>query len=238
MNIDKIFKKIWQINGLFILLGLILIFAIIIFEFTNNLFRDEFRQEQTLDLANDDKNTEKWSLGYPEEIPGSKFYLIPLESENKHVEEKSRGMQLYGSGSSYSSNRSKNILFINSVTNKSNWLFESVQQLILSKSILTTQKSEDILIAKAIYYEVINSDTNNDNIYDYTDKRTFALTHPDGSGYSEIISGYNRIVQSVINDEGNLFVIYINNEKVHSMLVDLNNFKIINKAQLPRVKAS
>jgi hypothetical protein len=235
MNTDKIFKRIWNINGLILLLGSISFIAILSYQLTKSIFKDDYRQQQTLDLADDVADEEKWSLGYPQEIHGSEYYFIPLESENRKVEEKSKVLNLYSSN--YIPTRSKNILFISSISNTSHWLFDSVQQLIIQ--IQTLDSDDNIkLNTKAIYYIVVNSDTNNDGIFDSEDKRTFALTKPDGSNYSEIITGYDSIVKAHINEIGNLFVIYINNDKVQSMIVDLTDFKIIDSKQLPRVSDS
>ena len=79
------------------------------------------------------------------------------------------------------------------------------------------------------------NDTNNDKLLDGKDKRTFALSKIDGSNYSEVISGYNRIVESNLNAEGNLFVVFINNDEVYSMLIDLDTFEVISKNMLPKV---
>jgi len=236
MKTDRFLKRIWLANGLIILLGSIALISFLTYQFTKDLFRDDIVQQQTLDLADDTKDEEKWSLGYPDKINGSKYYMLPLQSENKIVEEKTKVYGLYSSD--YSITRSKNVLFINSESNESHWLFDTVQQLIIDIEKLELEIQNRETITKAIYYIVINHDTNNDEIYDLSDKRVFALSKPDGTNYSEILIGFDSIVAVSINDSGNLFLIYINNDKVHSMLVDLSNFNIINKKLLPRVSAS
>ena len=114
-------------------------------------------------------------------------------------------------------------------------LFDSIEQLIIDIKPLVNNKFNKNSITRGISYEVINSDTNKDSKLDYTDKRTFALSKVDGSGYTEIISGYNRIVESSLNSEGNLFVVFINNNEVYSMVIDLLTFKVVNKSSLPKV---
>ena len=96
-------------------------------------------------------------------------------------------------------------------------------------------KEQKVDAPKAVSYEVIKNDTNNDKLLDGKDKRTFALSKIDGSNYSEVISGYNRIVESNLNAEGNLFVVFINNDEVYSMLIDLDTFEVISKSMLPKV---
>lgn len=101
---------------------------------------------------------------------------------------------------------------------------------------MSTQSAESLdFEPRGISYQVIKNDTNNDKILDNKDKRTFALSQIDGSNYTEVISGYNRIVESSVNAEGNLFVVFINNNEVYSMVIDLETFKVISKSMLPKV---
>ncbi|TMO67467.1 hypothetical protein CWC20_21555, partial [Pseudoalteromonas aurantia] len=110
-------------------------------------------------------------------------------------------------------------MFLNDKTNHAKWLFKTTDQLIIEFGALSRYKEFDIRpykeqkvdAPKAVSYEVIKNDTNNDKLLDGKDKRTFALSKIDGSNYSEVISGYNRIVESNLNAEGNLFVVFINN---------------------------
>jgi hypothetical protein len=235
MKTDKVFKWIWNINGLILLLGLILIVVVTFYQLGEYIFKDSPNEQPSLNLATDESGEEKWNLGYPNRIGKTDFYYVPLESEKLYVKKQSRveSFSMYD----YKPTRSKNVIFINSNTNKSNWLFESVQQLITEIHILgKDHKTKSI--TKAISYEVINNDTNKDGVFDNLDKRTFALSRIDGTRYSEIIAGYNRIVESRVNNDGNLFVIFIDNDTVYSMLIDLNTFKILDKGALPRVSDS
>ena len=232
MKTDKVFKWIWNINGLILLLGLIITLFVISYQLSKDIFKDTYNWQPSLNLALNEDGEEKWSLGYPNRIGETEYYYVPLESEKLYVKKQSRVESF--SMFNYKPTRSKNVVFINSNTNKSNWLFESVQQLITEIRLLSNgNKAESI--TKAISYEVINSDTNKDGRFDNSDKRTFALSRVDGTYYSEIIEGYNSIVESRVNNEGNLFVVFIDNDTVYTMLIDLNEFKVISKTALPRV---
>ncbi len=234
MKSDRFFKWIWNFNGLVLFIGIIIFTIFIAYQFTSTFFKDEKVEQPTLNLAEDNQNNEKWSLGYPQYVGNTDFYYIPLESEKLTVEKKSRDIQ-YFNGSGYTPTRSKNVILINSKTNESNWLFKSIDQLILEIKPLIKGEFNVKGIAQGISYVVINNDTNQDGKLSKTDKRTFALSNIDGSGYTEIISGYSRIVKSDLNTEGNLFVVFINNNEVHSMVVDMNTFKVLNKKLLPKV---
>ena len=209
----------------------------VLFQLVSVIFKDQnLIKQTTLNLAQDDNKEENWRLGYPHKISDTDFYFIALESEKLFVE-KSEGLGMYSefSGSSYKPTRSKNVLFINSITNNSVWLFKSIDQLIIDIMPLVDDEFNERAATRAISYEVINSDTNLDNKLDNTDNRTFALSKVDGSNYTEIITDYNRIIESGLNSDGELFVIFINNNVVCSMLVDLITFEILSKKPLPKV---
>lgn len=235
MKSYRFFKWVWNINGLILLSGLIFGVISIAFILVSNLFEYTDTEQPTLNLAQDENAEEKWSLGYPHEIEGSNFYYIPLESEKTSVNSKGRVAKFSSGG--YRATRSKNVIFIDSNTNKSKWLFNTVNQLIIDIKPIkkSTYKSSNV---QTISYEVINNDTNNDGRFDSNDKPTFALSQVNGSHYKEIIEGYSSIVESRLNDEGNLFVVFIDNDKVYSMLIDLNEFKVIDKRPLPKVGGS
>ncbi|MEI4551264.1 hypothetical protein [Pseudoalteromonas spongiae] len=236
MKTDRFFKWIWNFNGLVLFIGIVIGTLFISYQIALVFFKGDVVEQPTLNLAQDDKKEEKWSLGYPRKVGNTDFHFIPLESEKLSVEKKERGRMYENfSGGSYTPTRSKNVLLINGNTNQAAWLFDSIEQLIIDIKPLVNNKFNKNSITRGISYEVINSDTNKDSKLDYTDKRTFALSKVDGSGYTEIISGYNRIVESSLNSEGNLFVVFINNNEVYSMVIDLLTFKVVNKSSLPKV---
>jgi hypothetical protein len=205
------------------------------YEIVTSFYKEEYIEPPTLNLAEDETDEEKWSLGHPNKIGESDFYYIPLESE-KLDESKGTIVEGFGGSSSYfTSTRSKNALFLNGKTNTSKWLFKSVNQLITDIKVVSSYEHSRRSKALALSFEIINSDTNQDGKFDNFDKRTFAISKIDGSNYTEVIEGYSKIVESNLNMEGNLFVVFINNNEVFSMIVNLSNFKIIDKKLLPRV---
>ena len=236
MKSERFFKWIWNFNGLVLFLGISVGVIFIGYEITVSILKDDYVEPQTLNLADDEADEEKWSLGHPNRIGESDFYYIPLESEKLSVESRGTIVEGFGgSGSYYTETRSKNALFLNGKTNTSNWLFKSVNQLITDIRIISESEYSNHSKAFALTYEVINSDTNSDGKFDNFDKRTFAISKIDGSDYVEIIEGYSRIVKSNINSEGDLFVVFINNNEVFSMLVNLDTFKVVSKKALPKV---
>ncbi|MBB1422342.1 hypothetical protein H5200_10470 [Pseudoalteromonas sp. SG43-7] len=242
MNSDKFFKWVWNLNGIILLVGVLIATALISVQLVTTVFNDNDVEPPALNLADDKNEEEKWRLGYPQRVGETDFYYIELESEKLTVEadtERGLGQVVENfSGSSYYKNRptrSKNVMFINGKTNYANWLFDTTDQLITDISPLYLSEFDSQSKAAGIAYHVIKNDTNNDGLLSNEDKSTFALSKIDGSGYSEVLTGYDRILEHAVNEQGNLFMLFIDNAEVFSMLVDLTTFKVIDKRQLPKV---
>ena len=234
MKSDKFFKWIWNVNGLILFVGIVIAVLFISYQLISVLFKNDFVEQPTLNLAQDNKKEEKWSLGYPRKVGKTDFHYIPLESEKLTAEKRSSSIRNFSSGS-YNPTRSKNVLLINGITNKSYWLFKTIDQLIIEIKPFVANEFNENIMTRAISYEVINNDTNQDGKLDNSDKRTYAISKIDGSNYTEIISGYNRIVESELNTDGNLFVVFINNNEVYSMVINLMTFKVLSELSLPKV---
>jgi hypothetical protein len=242
MKSDKFFKWIWNFNGLVLFLGIVISTLFISYQVVTTFVKNNQIEQTTLNLAKDNNNEEKWGLGYPHKIEGTDFYYIPLQSEKLTVETREDVVENFNggitenfSGRSYNPTESKNVLLINSTSNTRRWLFQSTDQLIIQIVPLRSGPYDSETMVLGMSYQVINSDTNQDNKLDHSDKLTFALSKIDGTNYTEIITGYNRIVEYDLNIEGNLFVVFIINDEVYSMVIDMTTFKVINKSSLPRV---
>jgi hypothetical protein len=242
MKSDKFFKWIWNFNGLVLFLGIVITTLFISYQIVTSFFKDDGIERTTLNLAKDSENEEKWSLGSPRKISGTDFYYIALQSEKLTVETRESAVENFNGGGihnfiggNYNPTKSKNVMLINGNTNTRSWLFQSTEQLIIEITPLILDEYNSDNAAIGILYQVINSDTNQDSKLDNSDKPTFALSKVDGTNYTEIITGYNNIVQSDLNIEGNLFVVFTNNNEVYSMVIDMITFKVISKSPLPKV---
>lgn len=237
MKSDNFFKWVWNLNGIILLVGVLIATALISVQLVETIFSDNYVEPPALNLADDKNEEEKWRLGFPQRVGKTDFYYIELESEKLTVEaseqDESNVRAMFSS--KYQATRSKNVMFINGKTNYANWLFSSTEQLITDIFPLYLSEYDSQSEAAGIAYHVIKSDTNNDGILSNEDKSTFALSKIDGSGYSQTLSGFDRILEHNVNEQGNLFILFIDNAEVFSMLIDLTTFKVIDKRQLPKV---
>ncbi|MBB1308995.1 hypothetical protein H5162_06015 [Pseudoalteromonas sp. SR41-8] len=237
MNSDKFFKWVWNLNGIILLVGVLIATALISVKLVTTVFNDNDVEPPALNLADDKNEEEKWRLGYPRRVGETDFYYIELESEKLTVEASIQAESEVRAmfSSKYKPTRSKNVMFINGKTNYANWLFDTTDQLITDISPLYLSEFDSQSKAAGIAYHVIKNDTNNDGLLSNEDKSIFALSKIDGSGYSEVLTGFDRILERAVNEQGNLFMLFIDNAEVFSMLVDLTTFKVIDKRQLPKV---
>lgn len=237
MNSDKFFKWVWNLNGIILLVGVLIATALISVQLVTTVFNDNDVEPPALNLADDKNEEEKWRLGYPRRVGETDFYYIELESEKLTVEASIQAEAEVRAmfSSKYKPTRSKNVMFINGKTNYANWLFDTTDQLITDISPLYLSEFDSQSKAAGIAYHVIKNDTNNDGLLSNEGKSTFALSKIDGSGYSEVLTGYDRILEYAVNEQGDLFMLFIDNADVFSMLVDLTTFKVIDKRQLPKV---
>ncbi|WKD24463.1 hypothetical protein NDQ71_05115 [Pseudoalteromonas sp. KG3] len=237
MNSDKFFKWVWNLNGIILLVGVLIATALISVQLVTTVFNDNDVEPPALNLADDKNEEEKWRLGYPRRVGETDFYYIELESEKLTVEASIQAEAEVRAmfSSKYKPTRSKNVMFINGKTNYANWLFDTTDQLITDISPLYLSEFDSQSKAAGIAYHVIKNDTNNDGLLSNEDKSTFALSKIDGSGYSEVLTGYDRILEYTVNEQGDMFMLFIDNADVFSMLVDLTTFKVIDKRQLPKV---
>ena len=80
MKSDRFFKWIWNFNGLVLFIGIVIGTVFVSYQLISVLFKAEVVAQPTLNLAQDDKKEEKWSLGYPRQVGETDFHFIPLES--------------------------------------------------------------------------------------------------------------------------------------------------------------
>lgn len=201
---DKIFKIIWDINGALFLLLLLALGGLMSFELVTGLMKSDTPPVR-VNLAEDEKGKENWQLGYPESITGYDLYFIPLESDNRQVEtEVGSATADFVANSRFRKffTPTKNIVFVNSITNQSYWMFPENNQFILDTEQIVVTAADSpgandsvTKYTRAISYRVSSQDTNGDNRVDKADKPSFALSRHDGSDFKTIIKKTKKLFQ-------------------------------------------
>ncbi|MGH1487379.1 MAG: hypothetical protein ACRBCI_14285 [Cellvibrionaceae bacterium] len=238
MENNKIFIWIWRLNGVLILLVVGLLAGFLIYELTNNILRPKPEENLIVNVAEDPKGEEKWELGNPTYIAGNDYLLLPLVSENKEVKTK-KGVALASvSYEAYRNDPTKNILFLNTKNNVSFWLFNDTDRLIKSTEQFPYSYRSDgnSIKTKAIFYEVVSSDTNGDTLLTFEDKLSLTMSSPDGADYTTVLSEYDKIISKSLVGDNSILILYQINGAGMSQLVQISPFKLIDSKELPRIE--
>lgn len=240
MKTDNLFKFIWNVNGLAIFAGIVIAAVMLLVALVGDIIDGPRHVPAPVNLAEDNKQEENWQLGYGRSIGDTDYQYIPLESEKLSVDTRDRhqNFEMFSGGSGYTPTRAKNVLFINTKTNKARWLFATVDQIVVDITSLQIGSYNEAARVFGMSYDVINKDTNQDGLLDNKDQSILAVSKVDGSRYTEVLTGHSEVIESSLNSDGNLFVIYIENNEVYSMIFDMTRFKVMAKGRLPKVTES
>ena len=175
--------------------------------------------------SNDDEKT--WELGLSQSIKGTQLLMLPLVSEsNANIGQK------IGQASP-----AKNVLFMDTKTNESYWIFDDVERLILDIKQFPSpvDYTAEVNSTQAIFYDTIMQDTNGDGNISSDDSTSLMVSSPNGKSYQVILDEYDKIISRTITDDKKVFMVYQNSGTDYSMLFQLNPYAIISQKELPQV---
>ena len=228
MEENKFFKLVWRFNGLLISVAGVLAICVLLFGMYQ-IFKETTRDRNTQNIVNVEENSavkENWMVGRFISLTDQNILIVPLNSDQSF----DRGYF------SKSSNSTRNYLFIDTRTNSKKWLFEHTNYLIEEASHLRI--GDDFNLKKpvlAILYTLVKLDSNNDNRLTPSDKITIAISKPDGSGYKEILTNIEQVIDSQVLSENELFIMFQSNGKYFSSTLNLNSYDLSNQTELPKV---
>jgi hypothetical protein len=157
------------------------------------------------------------------------YYAAIIPGDN----ERSASDIFISSGSGYSY-FTYNYVFFDSDTEQFHQLFPQNNQSILSKSEFSCECKE-LPAGKIrwITYAVVTSDTNADNLLDYRDKMTVAMTDSAGKNYTVLLEGVEQVLSQIIKNESKLLIIYVAADKKYLARIDLNTRSVLQTSELP-----
>ena len=175
----------------------------------------------TINIESSEQIDESMQLGQMITIKGTPSIQLPLHSKQKNS----------GSYSYKSTDSVRNYLYIAPESLKQTWLLEHNNFLIYDTDPLFGKEEKPTKL-RAISYKIIKTDTDDNNKLDRQDLKTLALSHTDGTNYTEIVQDANELLAQTISNKNNLVIIYQKNETNHLVTVDLSSFKIIHEEKL------
>jgi|GEM_PF-2293371 len=239
MEENKIFRWIWRISNLAVLVAMIAFFYLF---YINEIKKKKpYLEEPSLrevitSVAEDPKGLEKWVLQDTYAVRVKEYTFLSLVSKNGEVQE-----MHYSAPRPYYGNSAKNILVINTKDNSSSWLFKGNNQLILRYSSevapnrIPYQVSMKETPPEFIYYQVVDHDTNGDKILSQDDKPNFAISDISGKNYKEIIKEIDRIITIKMIDSDTILLVYQKEGKGYTMKLDIKHQKVLSDEVIPKV---
>ena len=171
---SRFFKYVWRFNALAIA-GAATTCILLGLSAGLSIFNAEPRPHRATHIVNvdqEDKASEEFSLCNPNAIAGISYVQVPLY----------RGRR-YGVGSIYSggSQQVVNLLFLNISTNESRWLFNGVGQLVLDSHTLFNKLKDANDPSRAVVHVVVEKDTDGDKRLTEKDAISLATSATDGT---------------------------------------------------------
>jgi len=242
-KMEKIFSWIWRINGLLILIVALFVVTNIGSDMLEKNSRKPREPEPIVTtIVADPDGKEQWVLGTPVEIDGSDFAFIRLESENESVDISDGTLGMLGANERYEAKKAKNVLFLSTKYETANWLFNDINQLIISIRALPEREytsyfsqPKKLSTARVILYSVISMDTNQDGLVNELDSSSLAISDIDGTNYNVVIEKTDRIMDANLLDENTLSVLYQLDGGVYSQRFSLEPFRSLGKFEIPEV---
>ncbi|WP_284260498.1 hypothetical protein [Bradyrhizobium iriomotense] len=220
---DRFFRRVWRFNALAIAtVAVLLVLSGLIV--VGTIAYDHMRPRRVTNVVNvgeQDAVSNEFSLGTPGAIAGTPFVEVSLYRKQSY-------------GGKWSDNNVVNLLFVNSFTNESRWLFEGAGQLILGSHWMFNRADEArTAVAVGAFYVVVDGDTNGDKRLSGNDLVSLAAVAADGTNYRKLIEGIEEIyfVKQVADDKA--LVLYLKDKQAMSALFSLPSMVPLTQAKLP-----
>ncbi|PID63870.1 MAG: hypothetical protein CSB44_00735 [Gammaproteobacteria bacterium] len=221
----KLFFTLWTINGL-LMLGLLLLgvlsFAVTIGPMLVDILRPEEHDGGLETPGKTLRRTEALDLEDGIHSPGTPFVRMELVSNFKDVGGSGVKDAIKGSsGGYYRGGSTRNVVFVNMLSNEHRWLFADNEQIISRVQGISRHKAvdRDDLSAvmpdegsgaaeQLVHYHVIDEDSNGDGIIDTDDEFSLAVSRPDGSQYTVLVDHVQHLLSIEWADDETLFIVY------------------------------
>lgn len=229
MNTTKLFRAVWRVNALLILLVGMLAFGVLAFA-SYEIYKEKFRRRAVSEVVNVEPNvrvSSEWTLGGFERVDGTDYLMAPAYSTQSYQ------VSYYEKGSS----SVRNYLFVNAADKTSRWLVPNNNYLFLAaEKLIQTDDAGKTNAAKWMKYELVKLDTNKDKRMTSEDHKTIAVSGVTGEGYTELIQGVDRMLGSKLRDESTLLIFHNTGENSFVSEINLPERRILITKELPKIQ--
>ncbi len=228
MKTNKVFRFIWRLNALIILVGGLLFGLQTIWRerhIAREIFGPHFRSN-IVNLEKGEKISEFWSLGDFSQVEGTPWLVAPVISDQKYHQ------------SYYSKEPSsvRNYMFLQSDTLTCRPLLPNHQSLIVDM-IRVGEKEQRYEFKKVtgLIYVIVKEDTNHDKRLTGNDKKTIAVSDPSGQKYRELLTDIEIFRGSTQVTPQTTLVFFTQNKTNYAAKIDMEKQTLLTTQKLPQI---
>nr|WP_315495434.1 hypothetical protein [uncultured Rhodoferax sp.] len=226
---DRLFIIIGRINNVLLLLVLIGAAGSVVWMTAES---NQWKRRGAVEVADAESGANKSVLlnfEKIENITGSNTQLMRLTAQEKSAKFSSGG---YGG-------ETRNVVFLTGTEKAARWLFKEHKNLVLVTAQLSSEsRSSKEEPTRALYFEYVSNDTNQDGALSSADHSNIGLTRPDGTAFVEVLNGLSRVLSYEMLDEQNLSVIYQKGKAVRHAKFSVANLKLVTDQEIVNVPST
>lgn len=230
MKANKIFRLIWRLNGLLILIGGLIVLSLIAATFYPAI-KNYFMHRPVYhagDMVNvEDVNIDsEWTLGGFQQIRNTTFLISPVYSKQEY--------SVGSLGSEKSASATRNYLVLNSVDKSTKWVASTNKYLFLSNSEIH-ESADTISKVIGLRFSVVQEDSNNDGRLTGEDVTSLAMSDIDGGNFTPVVTGIDAFLGEQQSGPDILLVFYRSGGKNYLAEVKISAKKVIETKELPKI---
>ena len=218
----RFFRFIWRINAILICLASVLVMFVCAvasyFIFKEIVGHASFGCSSPTAQETPQAIEKKLEISDARTIEGTTVVRCSLNSVSS-----------YRDGGSFSSRKSdtttmRNFLYCDLVSEETHWLLPNNIAVILSHDDFWFPQEKGSI--RWTSFKVVDKDTNHDGILSSSDFQSFAVSQPNGTRYTVLITDIEDVMESKLLEENKMIVFYRKNTGVFFSMIDLAEMKV------------
>jgi hypothetical protein len=226
---NRLFIIIGRINSVLLLLVLIGAAGSVVWMTAES---NQWKRRGAVEVADAESGANKSVLlnfEKVENITGANAQLMRLTVQEKSAKFSSGG---YGG-------ETRNVVFLTGTEKAARWLFNEHKNLVLVTAQLSSEsRNSKENPTRALYFEYVSNDTNQDGVLSSTDHSNIGLTRPDGTAFVEVLNGLSRVLSYEMLDDQNLSVVYQKGKAVRHAKFSVANLKLVADQEIVNVPST
>jgi hypothetical protein len=178
------------------------------------------QSSQTRDIKASAAEKYMAALGAFQSLQGTPYLMATINGID------SRSDKLSTSGTYWTGNQTRNLVFLDANSLASQRLFDTNAYVILQTD-RYTQKGQGKPVTRWLAHQVIKSDSDGNQRLDGNDQISIGISSASGKGYVEVLTGITEIYGLTMINPGKLVVVYGKEGAKSSSIVDLDKRNVL-----------